>query len=87
MVEGNRPMAYKIFPVDAFRLSMDLENVRSNLRFPELPVGHLLLARIRIGQHRYKLRLVFDLNLALEKELKYAVKARANQLAVRFVKV
>ncbi len=87
VVEGNRPMGYKIFPVDAFRLSMDLENVRSNLKFPELPVDHMLLARIRIGQHRDKLRLVFDLNMALEKELKYAVRARANQLAVRFVKV
>ena len=87
VVEGNRPMAYKIIPIDAYRLSMDLEHVRTNLKFPELSVDHMLLARIRIGQHQDKLRLVFDLNLALNKELKYAVKARGNQLAVRLVKV
>jgi len=87
VLEGNRPMKYKIFPVDALRLSLDLEHVRSNLKFPELPVDHLLLTRIRIGQHKDKLRLVFDVTMALNKELKYAVRARGNQLAVRFVKV
>ncbi|MEC4673716.1 MAG: AMIN domain-containing protein [Nitrospirota bacterium] len=87
VLEGNHLMVYKIFPVDAFRVSLDLENVRSNLKFPELPVDHILLTRIRIGQHKDKLRLVFDLKMALNKELKYAVRARGNQLAVRFVKV
>lgn len=87
VVEGNQPMSYNIFPVDAFRLSLDLENVRTSLKFSELPIDHKLLARIRIGQHRDKLRLVFDVNMALHKALKYGVSARANQLAVRFVKV
>ena len=87
VVEGNRPMAYKIIPIDAFRLSLDLENVRTSLKFSELPVDHFLLSRIRIGRHRDKLRLVFDLNMALNRELKYAMKARGNQIAVRLERV
>ena len=87
VVEGTYPMAYKVIPIDAFRLSWDLDNVGTNLSFRELPVDHMLLSRIRIGQHPKKLRLVLDLNLALNKDLKYAVTARGNQLALRLVKV
>ena len=87
VVEGTQPLAYTIMPIDAFRLSMDLANMGTNLKFQELPVDHLLLSRIRIGRHPDKLRLVLDLNLALNKDLKYAVKARGNQLALRLVKI
>ena len=87
VVEGDHPMAYKIIPVDTFRLVMDLPRVRTGLTFPELIVDHKILKKIRIGQHQDKLRLVFDLNLALMKDLKYGVKTRGNQVAVKLVKI
>jgi len=66
---------------------MDLANVGTHLKFQELVVDHVLLSKIRIGRHPNKLRLVFDLNMALNKDLKYAVKARGNQLALRLVQI
>ena len=87
VMEADQPMTYQVMPIDAFRLILDLKNVQTTLKFQELSVDHLLLSRIRIGRHPNKLRMVFDLNMALNKDLKYAVKARGSQLAVRLVKM
>lgn len=83
VIQGNGPLTYRLSPVDAQRLSLDLPHVISAIRFQELPVDHLLLKRIRIGQHPKKLRFVFDLNSSLNQGLQYAIKAMGNQLTLR----
>jgi len=83
VIQGNGPLTYRFRPVDSLRLSLDLPNVVSAIRFQELPVDHVLLKRLRIGQHPKKLRIVFDLNHPLEKGLHYAIKAMGNQVTVR----
>ena len=83
VIQGTGPLTYRLRPVDSQRLSLDLPNVVSAIRFQVLPVDHLLLKRIRIGQHPKKLRVVFDLNHPLDKGLRYAIKAMGDQLTVR----
>lgn len=83
VIQGNGPLTYRLRPVDSQRLSLDLPDVVSAIRFQALPVDHLLLKQIRIGQHPKKLRLVFDLNHPLDKGLQYAIKAKGDQVTVR----
>ena len=83
VIQGNGPLTYRLSPVDLKRLSLDLPNVVSGIRYQVLPVDHLLLTRIRIGQHPKKLRFVFDLNYPLNKGLQYAIKAIEHQITVR----
>ncbi len=83
VIQGNGPLTYRLSPVDSQRLSLDLPNVISAIRFQVLPVDHHLLKRIRIGQHPQKLRFVFDLNHTFDQGLRYAIKAMGDQLTVR----
>jgi AMIN domain len=83
VIQGNGPLTYRLTPVDTQRLSLDLPNVVSAIRFQLLPVDHQLLKQIRIGQHPKKLRLVFDLNHPIDKGLQYAIKVVGDQLAMR----
>ena len=83
IIQGNGPLTYRLTPVDTLRLSLDLPNVVSGIRFQLLPVDHKLLKQIRIGQHPKKLRLVFDLNHPMDKGLQYAIKVVEDQLAMR----
>lgn len=83
VLHGNGPLAYRIVPVGARRLSLDLPLVKSGIQFRELPIEHRLLERIRIGQHPKKLRVVFDLNPQLSSHVRYAVKAKGNRVFLR----
>lgn len=83
VIQGNGPLTYRLSPVGAQRLSLDLPNVIPAIRFQELPIDHVLLKRIRIGQHPQKLRLVFDLNYPLDKGIRYAIKAIEDQVTLR----
>ena len=83
VIQGDGPLTYRLSPVDSHRLSLDLPNVIPAIRFQELPIDHVLLKRIRIGQHPQKLRLVFDLNYPLDKGLQYAIKAMGDQVTLR----
>ncbi len=83
VIQGDGPLTYRLSPVDSHRLSLDLPNVIPALRFQELPIDHVLLKRIRIGQHPQKLRFVLDLNYPLDKGLHYAIKAKGNQVTLR----
>lgn len=83
VIQGDGPLTYRLNPVGVQRLSLDLPNVIPAIRFQELPIDHVLLKRIRIGQHPQKLRLVFDLNYSLDKGVQYAIKATGDQLTLR----
>ena len=83
VIQSDGPLTYRLSPVDSLRLSLDLPNVIPAIQFQELPIDHVLLKRIRIGQHPRKLRLVLDLNSPLEKGVQYAIKAIGNQVTLR----
>lgn len=83
VIQGDGPLTYRLSPVGLQRLSLDLPNVIPAIRFQELPIDHVLLKRIRIGQHPKKLRLVFDLNYSLDKGVQYAIKATGDQVTLR----
>lgn len=83
VIQGDGPLTYRLSPVGMERLSLDLPNVTPAIRFQELPIDHVLLKRIRIGQHPQKLRLVFDLNYSLDKGVQYAIKAIGDQITLR----
>lgn len=83
VVEVDGRVSYRMFRVDEARLSLDLVNVVSSIRFRKLPVDHAILKGIRIGQHPQKLRLVFDLNQAGRQGVRYDVKEMRNKLVIQ----
>ncbi len=83
VVEVDGRFSYRMFRVDEARLSLDLVNVVSSIRFKELPVDHAILKGIRIGQHLQKLRLVFDLNQVGGQGVRYDVKETQNKLVIQ----
>lgn len=80
VIRGDGPLRYQIVPVDSLSLVLDFPGGSSSLSFRVLPVGHVMLSQIRIGQDRRRLRLVFDLTTRAQ----YAIKTGLDFLAVQF---
>jgi len=87
VLEGNGKFVFKVLRVDRKRISVDLLNVKSEIPFTVLPVGHSLLQQIRIGQHIDKVRMVLDLNLGLAQEIRYGTVEKPPRLAIRLIQV
>jgi len=87
VLEGNGKFVFNILRVDRKRLSVDLLQVKSEIPFRVLPVDHLFLQKIRIGQHVNKVRIVLDMIPGFAKHIRYGTVEKPPRLAIRLLQV